>query len=370
MSKILLFGDLHLHPHKRSSERLQDCLDCLEWIFQTATDREIKTIIFLGDLFHDRQKIDVLTYQKTFEIFEKHLSDVPFNLYLLLVNHDLWHFNKWDVSSVNPLRAINGVEVIDRPSTLLVGPNHDRHPISFLPYTKDPIQTIKDVEKSRDELLSTDHQYEKSKRIICSHIAIDGAEWNTKFQTFSEVMIEHDGDMVKVNSDIFNNWDKAFLGHYHAAQRLDSVVEYVGSPLQLSFGEVDQKKCILIYDLKSGEKEYVENTFSPKHFILTESQLNSHDLNGQFVRVTVEDISSSTVVDIQKNLTDLGAKSVRIQQSPKEDEHFIKDAKAILYKDDEMLKTYLEQVNPENLNKEKLLRIGKTICEKGQNEES
>ena len=58
--KILVFTDLHIHPHKKSSERLEDCLNALTWAFKTAKKRKISNMVFLGDLFHDRQKIDVL----------------------------------------------------------------------------------------------------------------------------------------------------------------------------------------------------------------------------------------------------------------------------------------------------------------------
>ena len=64
--KILIFSDIHIHPHKKSAERLNHCLEALDWAFDTAKSKGIDKIIFLGDLFHDRQKIDVLAYQKAF----------------------------------------------------------------------------------------------------------------------------------------------------------------------------------------------------------------------------------------------------------------------------------------------------------------
>jgi len=63
MSKVLLFTDLHIYPHTKSSERLQDCLDVLKWVFETRKEQNINNILFLGDLFHDREKIDIFTYQ-------------------------------------------------------------------------------------------------------------------------------------------------------------------------------------------------------------------------------------------------------------------------------------------------------------------
>jgi DNA repair exonuclease SbcCD nuclease subunit len=192
MSKLLIFSDLHCHPHKRSTERLNDCIKCLDWVFKTAVDRNIKNILFLGDLFHDRQKIDVLTYQKTFEVFERYLTsneDIPFEVWLLLGNHDLWHLKKWDISSVNPLRTLPGVHVIDKTCTLLI----DGVPISFLPYTDDPTGGVKYLLGDRKKYWPVD-----AEKILCGHVAIDGAIWNVMHNTFSEVSVEHDGDMMKV----------------------------------------------------------------------------------------------------------------------------------------------------------------------------
>ena len=52
---------------------------------------------------------------------------------------------------------------------------------------------------------------------------------------------------------------------------------------------------------------------------------------------------------------------MEIKQSIKKEEHVIKDAKSILYKEDEMLQKYLDQIDI-NLDKEKLLLVGKSIC--------
>ncbi len=188
--EVLIFTDVHIHAHKRSSERLQDCLNCLEWVFKTALDRNIKQILFLGDLFHDRQKISVETYQKVFVLFEKYLAGPdgpPFEIHLLLGNHDLFHFEKRDISSVFPLRSLPGVHVISEPCTKDIG----GHDISFLPYTTNPIEDLKQIENT------------SSFKILCGHIAVDGALWNVHAGTRADVSIEHDGKMTKVSADKF-----------------------------------------------------------------------------------------------------------------------------------------------------------------------
>ena len=356
--RILIFSDLHIHPHKRSTERLEDCLKVLDWVFETAVENKIKNIIFLGDLFHDRQKIDVFTYQKTFEVFEKHLAENNLNVYLLLGNHDLWHYEKLDISSVNPLKNLKGVKVINSPSVEKIQDKEEHFYFGFLPYTHNPIDDIKKIEQEWES------KVKKQYKILGGHISVDGAVWNVKYNTMSEVTIEHDGDMVRVGPEIFRNWDKVFLGHYHAEQKLNEIVEYIGSPLQLSFGEAFQDKHIIIFDTEELNCEYIKNNFSPRHFIVKENEIEKYELKGNFVRLEVEDIMSSELSDIRQKLVDQEkVSSLEIKQMPKKEDHIIKDAKAILYKEEEMLEKYVEQTNTDNLDKEHLIKIGSLICQ-------
>jgi exonuclease SbcD len=362
--EILVFSDLHIHPHKRSAERLEDCLRVLDWSFQTALDRGIKNIVFLGDLFHDRQKIDVLTYQKTFEIFEKYLCSLEFNVILLLGNHDLWHYEKLDVSSVNPLRNLPGVRVVNKPCVTKITDGAEQFFLGLLPYTHNPIEDLKVIEKDWEQNVP-----KEQKKVLGGHISVDGAVWNVKYNTMSEVTIEHDGDMIKVGPDIFKKWDKVFLGHYHAEQKLNDKVEYVGSPLQLSFGEAFQKKHVIIFETDTGKLEYIENNFSPKHYILNQEQLDDYDLEGQFVRLEVEDISSREMSDIRQRLVESSkVSSLEIKQTQKKEDHVVKDAKAILYKEEEMLEKYVDQANVDNLDKSTLIKIGTAICHQSESE--
>jgi DNA repair exonuclease SbcCD nuclease subunit len=348
MPELLLFSDVHVHPHKKSVERLHDCLKVLEWVFQTAVKNNIENVLFLGDLFHDRQKIDILTYQKTYEVFEKYLfPEPPFNLYLLLGNHDLWHSTKWDVSSVIPLRNLPGVTVIAEPSTLKIAGAE----ISFLPYTHDPISDLAKITNNG------------KRRILCGHVAVDGASLNTA-GSVSDTSIEHDGEMVKITPEIFNGWDDVFLGHYHVSQRMTHNVEYIGSPLELNFGEANQKKHIIIYNSDTGARQYIKNDFSPLHLIIKEQDLDKHQLAGNFVRVVVDDIGSSELSEIKTKLLAENIATLEIKQKEKFDQDVnIEDAKAILMSGDQMLEKYIEQTDLNGLDKNKLLEVGRRICQ-------
>ena len=341
MNRILLFGDLHVYKHKKSFERLKDCLNALEWVFQTAKKHNIKDIIFAGDLFHDRQKIDVITYGLVFDVLLKY-CDGSVNLWLLLGNHDLWFHDKWDISSITPFSALPNVTVINKPCSLPIANHH----IDFMPFTHDPINYLKEIAKNE---------------ILVGHLAIHGAELNGC--TLSEVVLEHDGDMVKVGPELFKHWKQVFLGHYHGHQIINNI-EYIGSPLELNFGEAFQEKHLIIYDLDLNKKEYVINDFSPKHIITTQENINKCIIENNFIQLRVEELGSVEVMGLRKEIQDKKPSTLEIIHKPKkEQKQVIQDAKAILHKEDEMLETYVKEVETGSLDKPKLIGIGKKICE-------
>src|SRR6185369_12267385 len=141
--------------------------------------------------------------------------------------------------------------------------------------------------------------------ILLGHMAVHGAALNTYFGTRSDVIVEYDNDMLPVDVTVFDDWKMTLLGPYHGAQNLNDKVEYVGSPLQLSFGEAFQQKHILILDLETLEKEYVINDFSPKHLIVSQQDVEheNYDLNGNFVRIVVADMGNKDLIDLKRKIT-------------------------------------------------------------------
>lgn len=349
MSKVLLFSDIHLHPHKRSNQRLQDCLNALKWVFDTAEQRKIKYILFGGDLFHDRQKIEIFTYQKVFEMFLDFSKKTCSEIYLLLGNHDLWFNDKTNISSVMPLSALPNIKVIAEPSRIDI----DGHNWDFIPFTHNPIEAIEGFKK-----LHSMSEY------ALGHIALDGAVLHGS--QHSDVAIEHDGDMVSISASLFDHYKHTFLGHYHAEQRVNKKVEYIGSPLELSFGEAFQKKHIIVFDMDKNEREYVVNDFSPKHLVIKYEDKDKYKLEGNYVQIKVEDIGATDLINIRKEISENSSlASLEIKQQKKIlSEHIINDAKAILFKGNEMLAKYADQVGHEGLDREKLLGIGEKICKK------
>lgn len=342
MSKIIVFGDIHIYSHKNSLQRLQDCLDALRWVLETARSKGIRTAIFLGDFFHDRQKIQVIAYHNAFDILKEY-KDIEIKM--LLGNHDLWFYDKWDISSVMPLSALPNVEVISKPCTLEV----EGLSVDFIPFTHDPISIIKG--------------FQKKSRILCSHLAIDGAILNARHNIKAEVSIESEKDVIRVTKDVLRGWEKVFLGHYHCAQKVSETVEYVGSPLQLDFSDAGQTKHIVVLDTRNLDCEYIANDFSPKHVVVKLEELDKAELDNNFVQIQVENVDSSDIIDIRKSVLDsakvqtLEFKEIK-QRTEKSGE--VLQEKFDIAKGD-VLDRWVQTVGIGDLEHSKLLQIGKNI---------
>lgn len=356
MSKILMYTDLHLHNHRKSGERFIDCLKVQEWVFQTAIERGIQDIVFLGDLFHDRTKIEVLCYVMTYNLFEKYLTgNYPIKLWLLLGNHDLYHRERSEIFSPKMLGAFSNLHIIDKPTTL----NIAGHDLDFLPFTEDPIEDLKLLAEANPKVPGKN-------RVLCAHLAIDGAQLNS-FGTIADVVVEHDGEMVKVGSEKLKHWDKTWLGHYHGAQVLDHGVEYIGSPLQLTKSEAYQHKHLVVFDPATLDSDYIDNTFSPVHVVVKPDQIDSQPLKGNFVTLNVPlSMSHAEVTDLRKKLqTEYSVRTLEIRHQKREDiEQIVQDARSLFLDEQKMLEVYVDQTKPGNLTRPVLVKAGELIIQK------
>ena len=322
-------------------------------MFETAVKHNIKDILFLGDLFQDREDIQIISYHLTYEVLSHYLNKYDINLYMLIGNHDMWFNNKTDISSIIPLGSLKNIRIIKEPETINIsGFNFD-----FLPYTLNPLIGLGRLAKS-------------DSNVLCGHLSLDGAQLNTFYHTHADISVEHEGDMVKVDADKFGKYKKVFLGHYHGEQRVKNV-EYIGSPLQLNFAEAFQQKHIIIFDSDTFEQEYIINDFSPKHLIIKEKDISKYDLNNTFLKLEPSDINTTNLSDLKSKLSEQYNILTFDFSAPKyeEDEIIIEkveNIQNILVKDREILIEEYVKATGTTLPYDELITIGKKIIQKSQ----
>ena len=359
MAKALVCSDLHIHSHKDSVDRLQHCLESLRWIFAQAELYKCDYLFFLGDLFHEKSKIDVLNYLSAFEVFMDFFIEKksPIQAYLLIGNHDIYHKEKWNITSVKPISAIPNVHIVDKPSTI----NVEGINIDFCPYSGNPIQHLNKLKEGRSK---------EDLRLLLGHFSVHGAILNKLYGTRADVIVEHETEMVPVSVDLFDDWDMTLLGHYHAAQNVNEKVEYVGSPLQLSFGESFQDKHVIVLDLETLDKTYIKNEFSPRHYIIPSSEEDVYDLNGHFVRVLVDSMGAKDLLETRNRITTkYNVASFDFKENdkkPDQDIEMVEEAKILTDNHEDTMKSFVANaILPSEIDdRNVLLQEGIGICQR------
>ena len=293
MPLITIFSDIHVHKHSGSVEKMDECLRCLDWIYAKSIARGADAIVFAGDLLHDRNRISVDAYVGVYDILKRYKGLIP--SYYLMGNHDMYYSSQWTVSALNPLADV--VEVIDRPTTVEIA----GLPIDFVPY----LRRTADVR----EMLP------RRSKVLVSHLAVENAVvntlWGVKYQRENELV----ENIEEIEGGVFDGYERVYLGHFHAYQEMGPVT-YVGSPLQLTFGEAFDEKGFLEFDTETLRHERVLNDISPKYLILPETEeLRSEDIEGNYVQLVMAECPASMNVTEYKRefATKFGSKSIELK---------------------------------------------------------
>lgn len=344
MGKAVVSADNHIHAHKGSVERLYDCLDVLKWVFETALANSIPDVFILGDLLQDRVKIHTLAYHGVFSLFKKYAVEEGLKVHLLLGNHDCWQNNNWDVNTVAPLGSLPNVRVIDRPCSYEV----QGRMIDWMPYAKDPARHLLGLGKGD---------------LLLGHLSIAEAQYSINRTQWSDLPVECETDMEKLEVERLNRWKKVILGHIHMAQNIGNV-EYLGSPLELRSDECGVEKHIGILDLDTLAIDYVANDFSPRHLLVHESDIEKADLDNNFVTVIVEDAGHTSISDLKQrvNATAMPRKLEFVEAPKAQDLSGDPDVKLDI-SDKNVLRQWVQKNGNKGLDEDRLVELAERLCQ-------
>jgi exonuclease SbcD len=132
--------------------------------------------------------------------------------------------------------------------------------VSMVPYFTDEVYSkqLETVSKfiEKDEI-----------NILITHVAVNGVRNN-------------DGSEVTtgLGQNLFNQWDKVLVGHYHNESKFGKNIYYIGSAYQANFGEDDNKGFTVIYD--DGSIEQVKTDF-PRYI---KFKVNSNEMTAKDIK--------------------------------------------------------------------------------------
>lgn len=229
MAKVLIIGDTHNGANGNNARLLQQNVDLYQnFIRPIIYNYGIDFCIDLGDFFDDREKIDV----KTLGIVRnKMLKDLPVPFYFIVGNHNLYYKNS---TLVNNLTETIG----DIPNVIVVDQFKEVEGIDLVPWIN-----INNAEYIKSLIKTSTNKW------CCGHFEFNGFQFDkSRVADVKE----------KISRNTFQHYDKVFSGHYHIASEKDNIM-YVGSPVQLTWIDVDVEKKVVILNTDDGSITEIVN---------------------------------------------------------------------------------------------------------------
>jgi DNA repair exonuclease SbcCD nuclease subunit len=225
--KFAFIADIHLSRYSQDKiedetklpERLHSIKNALYEVAEYCVANDIRVIVIGGDTLHGKSIIYAIAQEIMIQYFEDFADTIKF--YVIDGNHDLSGKGADVVSALRPLQNLPNVHWVKFTETHRL----DNEDVLFIPYSSDLPNIIK---KNRA-------------RILVSHFGLSEGMLNSGLSIISDVSMK----------DLAGRYELVLLGHYHKPQEIvkDGVtLYYVGSPIQLDWGEKDDEKRFLVVD--------------------------------------------------------------------------------------------------------------------------
>lgn len=274
MSKVAIVGDIHIGNNKNNPIFHDIVLKYGEWLKKELNDRGIDTIWQLGDIFHDRVSINLLTLNTAYKFFDILQN---FNITIVVGNHDSFYLHNSSIHSLSFLKKWPNIFVADVPVVTKDG-------VALCPWGT----SINDINKNK---------------ITLGHFEIQAFAMNAnKICTKGLRAL-----------DLMNKCDILFSGHFHKPQERQydgKPLIYAGSCFQQNWGESGEDKFFYILDTETLEYEKIENKMSPRfEYIKTEDDYNKVENN--FISIDIFDLEDE--FDIVNKFEKMKPLDIRIQ---------------------------------------------------------
>lgn len=233
--------------------------------FQYCANNKIDTVYQAGDWFTSRtgQSIDCLL--STGEILEM-LQSYGLTMYAIAGNHDKNDQSRCE-SFLSAFRKWDRFHLIESGGCSKI-PDSKVH-VSMMPYFTEEVydENLRELH----DFIFDDKPKDCDHFILITHVSVNGVKNN-------------DGSEVTtgLSPNLFKNWDKVLVGHYHNKSKVGKNIYYIGSAYQANFGEDGDKGFTVIYN--DGSIEQVKLVFP------------------EFVKfyVDVNSLTSADILDIKK----------------------------------------------------------------------
>jgi len=234
-----LYGQDQIHPESNYPERLHYINKVVRQVADEILSYGLDHIVVAGDTNHTKSIIHSLAMSVLLDYIRDY-RNITFTI--IDGNHDMSSKSGAGVSALKSLDQESNVNMIHQTTEI--------ENILFVPWDNKIVETVK---KGTSEYL-------------VSHFGLNEAQLSSGISVISEIALKD-----------LKQYKACLLGHYHKPQQIGNVY-YIGSPIELDWGEKGEEKRYLIVDTDSGSIESIPTTGYIKHIELDIDSENKEEI--------------------------------------------------------------------------------------------
>ena len=340
-NKVAIITDTH-YGMRKGSQIFHDYFEDFyeRTFFPTLESHGIDTVLHLGDVFDVRKGIDYWSLDWAKRVVFQPLLDRQIDTHIIVGNHDIFYRQslKLNAPGLN-LQEFSNITTYDRPQTATIKGTD----IFMVPWV---------CEDNADEFVA---ERDSSKaKIAMGHLELAGFYANSTYQ------VQHGMDM-----GVFSQFDTVFSGHFHKKNSSGNVT-YLGNPYQMYWNDEGDTRGFHIFDLDTGELEFIANPNTMFHKIYyKEGKLfNPTKYKNSYIKLIVE--GKSTPATLQQFIDKLYKVGIHDLKVIENFDLSVDDDVEVEAED--TLTTLTNYVNAmeDNLNKQNLVDIFKSLYVEAQ----
>lgn len=249
-SKLIgVIGDIHIGNLENQENFVNYQMNSLEYYFQELT-AHTNTIVFLGDLLHNRKHITQISLNNLQNKFEKLIEKYNIQPIFICGNHDVYYRSSNELCTLKfLLNKPNYKVVIDDCEVLTY--NGTKYATCV------PWINAQNSKKLIEQFTSHRCPY------LFGHFEISGHD------VLPGIKSLHD----QFDTELLMPFREVISGHFHCSSR-HANVSYLGAPLEMNWSDSENKKKVMLLDLEKG----VETFFFNPYTFFDKIQLNGDSL--------------------------------------------------------------------------------------------
>jgi len=275
--RIWTLGDLHFGQYPLDEKWLKMMVDYFDTFFIPLLKDNYKEgdiFVQLGDIFHNRNYVDIKVMNVVDRIFGEISEIIP--THLLIGNHDIYNKSTNDINSTKILRSHSNITIYEETTEL----NINGIKIVMMPW----------VERKGDQV-SLLKEFSPADFLFC-HSDLNGCKMHLN-------SVAHK-NFDKIDIDEFTEYTTVVSGHIHIRQINKNFI-FAGSAYQLDRNDLGNDKGVFLFET-DGSYKFIPNTVSPtfkKVSIMTEEDVENLDISTTRNYVDLS-ISNSLLVNNRK----------------------------------------------------------------------